>query len=295
MPVAGGSIRKIVKRGCLCALAMLLLPGVTPSAYAEPPTNKKSGGLRSLTKGFGGSYAQRQKVIGDLPMNRLTRKAQQEILSIANSPTIYRRLPTQAISCDRDMFLLLTRQPEILVGIWDLMGITKVTSRRTGPYQLEAEDGTGTKCIVDLVYGDAETHIFVAHGSYDGKLVTNPVKGQAVFILHSRYAKSASGGTTVTGSLDCFIQLDHLGADLIARTFSGLIGRSADNNFTETARFISQVSQAAEKNPPALIDVARRIPQVDANTRQRFVDVISTVARRHQITQRSTAPMQPIR
>lgn len=230
--------------------------------------------------GFAGNFAQRKEVIADLPMQRLTRDAQEQILSIAESPTIYRRLPTQAIDCDRDMFLFLTRNSEVLVGIWDLMGITNVTTKRTGPYQLEAEDGSGTHCRVDLVYGDPNVHIFVADGSYDGKLVAKPIRGKAVFILHSSYAKAADQRTTVTGSLDCFIQFDSLGADLVARTLSGLIGRSADNNFRETARFIAQVSQASERNPSALIDVAQRLPQVAEPTKKNFAEVISTVARR---------------
>ena len=100
-------------------------------------------------------------------------------------------------------------------------------------------------------------------------------------MLRSSYARSSSGSTTVTGTLDCFVQFDNLGADLVARTLSGLIGRSADKNFTETSRFIGQMSQASQKNPPAMIDVAQRIPQVTATTRKQFVDVISAVARRH--------------
>jgi hypothetical protein len=80
--------------------------------------------------------------------------------------------------------------------------------------------------------------------------------------------------------LDCFVQIESLGADLVARTLSGLIGRSADNNFVETARFVSQVSQASERNPPAMIDVAHRMPQVADPTRQRFVEIITAVARR---------------
>jgi hypothetical protein len=248
-----------------------------------------SSGVRAAVQELGNPYAQRQQVVANLPMDRLTTSAQQRILAIAHSPTIYRRLPTQAIPCDRDMFLLLTRNPEILVGMWDLMGITKVKCRRTGPYQLEAEDGTGTQCRVDLVYGDPNTHIFVTDGSYDGALVAKPVRGRAVFILNSSYAKSAQGDTTVTGSLDCFIQFDSLGADLLARTLSGLIGRSADNNFLETARFIAQVSQAAEKNPVALMDVAQRIPQVSPPTKKTFIDVIATVARRHETGPRTAA------
>ncbi len=298
--MAGGSIRKIRKRCYLCALTVLswtwaagigaggIAIATCSTAHAQPP----SSGIRATVNELAHPYAQRQHVIANLPLDRLTSPAQQTILSIAGSPTLYRRLPTQAIKCDRDMFLLLTRNPEILVGMWDLMGITKVTCRRTGPFQLEAEDGTGTKCRVDLVYGDPNTHIFVTDGSYDGPLVAKPIRGQAVFILNSTFAKSSDGGTTVTGSLDCFIQFDSLGADLIARTLSGLIGRSADNNFLETARFIAQVSQAAENNPSALIDVAQRIPQVSPSTKKTFVDVIATVARRHEANPRTAARPQ---
>jgi hypothetical protein len=226
------------------------------------------------------AYEQRQQVIADLPIQRLTRQAQNRILSIANSPTLYRRLPTQAIDCDRDMFLFLTRNPEVMVGMWDLMGITSVQTKRTGPYQFEAQDGSGTKCQVDLVYGDPNMHIFVAEGSYEGKLVATPIRGKGVFVLRSSYATSADGRTTVNGTLDSFVQIESLGADLVARTLSGFIGRSADNNFTQTARFIAQVSQASQKNPPAMIDVAQRLPQVVEPTKKQFVDVITTVARR---------------
>ncbi len=102
--------------------------------------------------------------------------------------------------------------------------------------------------------------------------------GRGVFILRSSYAKGADGRTTVTGTIDCFVQIESLGADLIARTLSGLIGRSADHNFIETARFISQVSQASEQNPPAMIDVATRIPQVSESTRGQFIQLITAMA-----------------
>jgi hypothetical protein len=268
----------IAREWCLCALLVTLL--------AAPAQAADRGGF--FFKNFlpngdrtPNSYEQRKQVIASLPMQRLTRQAQNRILSIANSPTLYRRLPTQAIDCDRDIFLFLTRNPEVLVGIWDLMGITNVQTKRTGPYQLEAQDGSGTDCHVDLVYGDPNLHIFVTDGSYDGKLVTRPIRGKGVFVLRSTYSTSASGGTTVTGMIDCFVQIENLGADLVARTLSGLIGRSADNNFIETARFISQVSQASEANPPAMIDVAHRLPQVAEPTKQRFVDVITAAAQRN--------------
>lgn len=250
-------------------------PSAVQIRATQQTAAKSSGGLFSLA-----STNARKEVINGLPMHRLTDSARQRIEAITRSPTIFRRLPTQAIDCDRDMFLFLSRNPEVLVGMWDLMGITNVTIKRLGPYKLEATDGSGTQCVVDLVYGDANQHIFVASGSYDGRLVAKPIRGHGVFVMQSSYAKSSSGGTTVTGSIDCFVKFDSIGADLVARTLSGLIGRSADNNFIETARFVSQVSQASERNPPAMLDLADRLPQVTAPKRSLFAQTITTVARR---------------
>ncbi len=242
--------------------------------------SERGGFLFRSEKSQRSSGSQRKDVLASLPMERLTPQARQRIQSVAASPTIYRRLPTQAIDCDPEMFTFLARNAEVMVGLWELMGITSVQTRRTGPYRFEAIDGTGTRCSIDLVYGDPKIHIFVADGSYDGKMVTKPVRGRGVFVLRSSYAASSSGRTTVTGTIDCFVKIEGLGADLIARTLSGLIGRSADNNFTETAKFMAQVSQASEMNTPAMLDVAYRLPQVSDETRQRFTNVIRAVSNR---------------
>ncbi|WP_146527716.1 hypothetical protein [Novipirellula artificiosorum] len=282
--VPRGLLGRIVGIGYHCAVAMaLMLPlsSATSRASAEGFFGRIGGaGDQDDAQTGTASLERRRQVIASLPMNRLTPAAQQRIMGIANSPTIYRQLPTQAITCERDLFLFITRNPEILVGMWDVMGVTQVTTTRTGPYQLDASDGSGTTCRVDLVYGDPHLHIFVADGSYDGKMVARPINGSGVFVFRSSYAKSARDETTVTGTLDCFVQFDSLGADLVARTLSGFIGRSADANFIETARFVSQISEASKRNPHSMINLAERLPQVSATTRKQFVDLITAVNRR---------------
>jgi hypothetical protein len=291
--VSGGTIREFVRGGVRGALSLIAASLVVahcahgqdawgPRAQDGPSQGRARaadvGGLFQLSGSAVTPYAQRQQLINSLPMDRLTGEARNRILDVANSPTLYRRLPTQAIDCDRDMFLFLSRNPEVLVGIWELMGITKVQTTRTGPFQFDASDGTGTQCHVDLIYGDPSMHIYLAEGSYDGKMVAKPIKGRGVFVLRSSYAEGATGRNTVTGTIDCFVQIENLGADLVARTLSGLIGRSADYNFVETARFMAQVSEASEINPSAMLDVATRIPQVSEATRAQFIQQISSLA-----------------
>lgn len=227
-------------------------------------------------------------------MERLTPQARQKISNVVNKPTLYRRLPAQAIRCDRDLFLFLTRKTEAIIGIWDLMGITQVQATRTGPYTLDAEDGSGTTCKIDLLYGDQNLHVFYADGMYDGKYTQKPITGKGVFVFRSNYAKARDGSTTVNGTLDCFVKFESLGADLVARSLGGLIGKSADHNFVETAKFISQISQASETNPDGMMDMASRLPQVGPEVKKEFAAVIRRAAlNRAAIQPRSAQLVRP--
>ncbi len=224
----------------------------------------------------------RSAAIAALPMGRLTPTAKQRIAAVVDRPTLFRHLPTQSLDCDPDLFLFIARHPEILVGIWEVMGITQVRTERIDEYRLHASDGSGTHCTLDLVYGDRSTHVYVADGYYDGKLVAAPLTGKGVFILRTQYKPQPDGLVIVEGTLDCFIQLENLGADLIARTLGPLIGKTADNNFIETAKFIDQIGISARRNPEGLADLGSRLPQVDDATRKKFVETVVAADQRNQ-------------
>jgi|SRR6056297_438634 len=223
---------------------------------------------------------ERSEALQAVPFDRLTPAASARIRNIAERPTMYRRLPSQTIDCDPKMFLFLVRHPEVIVGIWERMEVSKVQTQRVGPYQLLADDSAGTQCKIDLVYGDSKTHVFVANGLYTGGLAPRKITGSGVFILRSEYADNAAGQAIVRGTLDCFIQLDNFGADLLARTLSGLIGKTADHNFVETAKFLAQISQGAERNPSGMRDLTLDLNQVEVPTKQEFVQTIVEVAQR---------------
>ncbi len=229
------------------------------------------------------SRASRQAAVSAIPFSRLTPAAQQRITAITNRPTLYRHLSQQSIQCDPELFLFVVRHPEVLVGIWELMDITEVKTERVGDFQLRAVDGSGTECTVDLVYGDATTHVYVADGFYDGKLTPNAVHGKGVFLLRCQHGVDVQGNPIVEGTLDCFVQVDHLAADLIVRTFGPLIGRTAENNFAETARFIDQLGQSARNNPTGMEELAMRLPQVSEGVRTQFAGVVRQTAARHHV------------
>lgn len=258
------------KRGRLAwlfAVAVLIgcigLPGIQPTASAQlEGTSSKSA---------------RQEVLRHVPMNEFTPDAYRKLNPVLSRPSVYRRLPTETINCDPDLHIFLVRYPEVIVSIWDLMGVTKVSTKRTGDFTLAASDGEGTMSNIELVYGTPELHIYYAEGTYDGTFFPRTIHGRCVLVLRSEYGKDREGKPIVRNQLDTFIKIDNIAADLVAKTVHPLIGKAADHNFLETARFLGRISEAAENNSRGVQAMAQQLDDVDPAVINRFGQIAEVV------------------
>lgn len=216
----------------------------------------------------------RERSVGTIPFQQLTPAAQNKIRPVVQRPTLFRRMPVEKITCHPDIFLCLVRYPELVVNMWELMGATKLKVKRIGQYVLDSNDGAGTETQVELVYGTSKLHLMYADGIYSGPLFRRQLEGRSVLLLHSDYARNSRGEDIVTCTLDVFITLQNVGADLVARTLHPLVGKTADHNFAESARFVSQVSEQAEKNPAGMQRLTRRLNSVQPDVREFFAEAI---------------------
>jgi hypothetical protein len=222
----------------------------------------------------------RQEAVATIPFDRLDAAAASKLQKVVTQPSIYRRLPVTVVDSDPDLFLFLVRYPEVVVNMWQLMGVTKVQVNRTGEFTLDAMDGAGTAGKVELVYGDRGTHVYYSEGAYEGPLFRRLISGRCVLVLKTDYYHTIDKRCYVTNRLDMFVQLDNIGADLLAKTLQPLVGRTADQNFVESSKFLSQVSMAAEKKADKLTNVAGRLNNVDGQVRDRFIALTGQVAER---------------
>ena len=211
----------------------------------------------------------RDEALRAIPFNEMSESVQAKLQSVVSRATIYRRLPAQTVDCDPDLHVLLVRHPEVVVNIWQLMGVTKVKVNRTGPLTFDATDGAGTVSRAELVYGTRDMQIFYAEGSYDGPLLQKPVTGACVLLLRSAYGER-DGKPSVSDTLDVFARLDHLGAEIIVKTLYPAVAKSVDYNFSESVKFVGQVSQAAELNGPGMQRLASHLRNVQPEVRDFF-------------------------
>ena len=138
----------------------------------------------------------------------------------------------------------------------------------------------GTVSQVELVYGTREQHLFMAEGYYDGPLLPRRVTGRCVLLLTSAFSQDTQQRPFVSNRLDVFVQLDNVGAEIVAKTLHPLMGRTIDRNFAESARFVGQVSHVAETNGPGVQRLVSRLDNVEPSVRTQFAQITSTMNQR---------------
>src|SRR6478752_5132401 len=85
----------------------------------------------------------RDEAIQSLPMNELTAETRRKLMAVCERPTLYRRLPQKAVHCDPALHVFLVRNPEVVVGIWQIMQVASMKADRQGPYLWKGNDGAG--------------------------------------------------------------------------------------------------------------------------------------------------------
>jgi hypothetical protein len=235
----------------------------------------------------------REEAQREVPLTNLQEPLRSKIRQIVMQPTVYRWMPIEVVPCDPDLYVFLVRYPEIVVNMWQLMGVTKVTIQRTGPYAYDAKDGAGTVSQVELVYGTREKHLFLAEGYYDGPLLPRRVTGRCAVMLSSAYSLDQAHQDYISNRLDVFLQVDKVGAEIVAKTLHPLMGKTVDSNFSETIRFLSQVSHVAESNGPGVQRLVTRLTNVEPSVRDRFSQITTTLNQRAIMRAMSEAREEP--
>jgi len=212
-----------------------------------------------------------------IPWNKMDSAWIPQVRKVVDHPSMFRRMPVEMIQCDEDLFRCLIRYPEVVAGIWQLMGISRVSVQRTGATRFSASDGVGTTSDVQLLYADDSLFVLYCDGDYQGPLFKRRLHGQCVLVIASGAGRGQSGQPLVTTRMDVFLKIDDLGVDALTRTLHPLMGKSADRNFVETLSFVEKISHTAGENGPGMERLAHRLLGVDPEVRIGFAESCMSV------------------
>lgn len=222
-----------------------------------------------------------------IPWQALAAADQKLVKHVVSKPTLYRRLPPRLVDCDPELYSLLLEHPELVVDVWGVMGISKLSVQKISPQLFHMTDSTGTVGKVRILHADEPVStsqgnvsrlLLYAEGVYEAPPMPRPIKANCVLMLKSTANTESNGRTYIQTELDSFIRLDRAGAELILKAINPLVSRTADHNFVETMRFVSLFSRTAETNPDGMERLASHLKKVDEPTRREFVTVCHETA-----------------
>lgn len=262
-------------RVMLVVLAILLL---LSSAFGEELTTGSS------------SRKLRQEVVNELPWGQLNAETKSKIADVVNKPNMYRSLPRMAIQIDPEYLNFLIRHPEVVVNIWELMGITEMKAKRVGPYNIQTDDGAGTTSNMELVYGSGDTHIFYGEGQYEGPVLRKTLNASCVIVVRTAPRKQAlnlagqpagviNKQRQMVCQLDVFLKIQNAAAGFVVRTIQPIVGPTADHNFAESMKFLQRLNETTEQNGYGVQEMGKKL-SVDRPVQQKFISIAGDVHQR---------------
>jgi hypothetical protein len=184
------------------------------------------------------------------------------------------------------MFTFLVQNPDVIVDTWRVMGVSRVKIERAGELMFRTSDGAGTSGWFNYLNAKWEAGAFnhaliFGEGTYDGKPFPQPIQARCVILLRSGSTEETNRRTYVTVRMDSFVIIEQMAVELVAKTVHPLVGKTADQNFDETLKFVSNFSRTAERNPRGMEDFAARLTNIEPQVRAELIGLCHSTAERY--------------
>jgi hypothetical protein len=249
-----------------------------------------------------------QESLKKLPWNDMTPAAQAKIKQVANAGSpLFRRMPQQTVYADPEICNFLLQHPDVVIGFWEQLGVTQISLKEVKENHFVMKESTGTSAAIEVLHRTANLCVVYAKGEYRGPFIAKAHQGDVILIMRTQNTRDEMNEPMVVCDLDVIIQINSLGAEVLAKLFFSTLGKVADSNFEVTISFVGQVSKAAFRNPYALKDTAEEITSIRKEVYEEFCEVIDRAAMRYarrnrpepspslSATQQQHQPIPPVR
>lgn len=208
-----------------------------------------------------------------LPYNRMSRGAQQRASAILSDLSQYRRMPALQYPVDPNIYQYLINHPDVAVSTWRAMGISQLQMYQTAPFEYEAKATDGSDGTADVLWRDGNQCLFIVEGRYNSPILPNPVQAKALVWLQYRFVKTKSGEFLVNQQVETFVNFPSTAIETIAKIATALTNTILDRNVFEVSLYARMMSQAGQKDPEWMSQVAQRMDGVKPQRKIELVRV----------------------
>lgn len=250
-------------------------PSVPPAQHANSASTNPPLTVETLARGSS-SRSTLRDALDRLPLEELSEEERSRVNNVLKHRSMFRRLPTISIDASQEVYTHLTHNPECVVGIWRVLGISKFTLDQTGPTRWYGDAGDGSTGTIDVLSRTPNRHLLLCTGRYKSPLLARPIEATAVMHLQTQYQQGDNQQPKIVHGLDLFVMFPSHTIDTVARVIAPVSHMIADRNFRELSLFVRFMNVAMERQPGW---VERTIQQIDGVSREQRLELMKVSAR----------------
>jgi len=223
------------------------------------------------------SAERRQKSLADLPLAKLMPAERSEAVAVLKNISLFRELRTLAFEVDPHVHEFFLDHPEIAVGIWRAMKISKFQLKEVEAGVYQATDGKGTKGRVKILYRDAHQILAICDGVVQSPIIPGVIQAKTLLHFQRDFIKSKEDAIWSRNRLRMFVAFPSDAVEAAAKVVAPLGNLIIDRNLREVCLFVAMMSAAMQRQPGWVEHMARQVEGVPEETRAELIRLTAEV------------------
>lgn len=193
------------------------------------------------------------------PVEKVDRAWLCRLRSIIDDATTTNTVGPIRVALSESLYRYLLDRPPLAATLIHRLGFGVYSSEFRGPGRFWGDDGAGTKGIVELVYEDATSRIYVLEGTHKGRLLPH-IAGKAVVFLRMEVVHDRDNREAVDSTVIAYTKLDNRFLSGVVSLLHPLVGGIAGGKLKRGVATVNRLGMAMRQSPERVLSKAMEPP-----------------------------------
>jgi hypothetical protein len=165
------------------------------------------------------------------------------------------------VALSESAYRYLLDRPPLAATLIRRLGFGVYSSESRGPGRFWGDDGEGTKGVVELVYEDAMSRIYLLEGTHKGRLLPH-IAGKAVVFLRMDVVRDGDNREAIDSTVVAYTKLDNRFLSGLASLLRPLIRGIVEGKLKKGVETVNRLGVAMRQSPKRVLSKAIEPPAV---------------------------------
>ena len=193
------------------------------------------------------------------PVGKVDPRQTCRLKSIIDNYTTANKLGPFRTPLPEASFTVLLDRPPFAAAMVNRLGYAPYQAAMRGPLEFWASDGEGMEGVVELVYRDRTSRMYLLDGTYTGTWLPR-IAGKAVVLARLNPVKEPDGSDAMDTTLVSYVRLNNRILSGVVSLLRPLIGSGVSRRLTRTVETANRLSLDMKNFPGRVMEKATADP-----------------------------------